>query len=60
MKCPLCGNEIPVENKLIGPYIIYQPSIKGTSEGGNIEVCGRCFLLTNILTTLKEIKDGRP
>lgn len=58
MKCPLCSKEISVESKLIGPYKIYQPSIRGTEEGGEIEVCGQCFLLTNILDTLKEIRDG--
>ena len=27
-------------------------------EGADTEVCGQCFLLINILETLKEIKDG--
>ena len=58
MKCALCSNEIQEENKLIGPYTIHQPNIHGTEEGGSIEVCGRCYLLTSILDVLKEIKDG--
>lgn len=59
MKCPLCGNEIPHEAKLVGPYTILQPDIHGKGEEGTITVCGRCFLLVSILDTLKEIKDGR-
>ena len=55
MKCPLCGTDI-IEHDLIGPYLIHQDNIKGTKESGTIQVCGRCFLLTSILDTLKEIK----
>lgn len=57
MKCPMCGNEIPVESNLVGPYIIFQPGIKNTNEMGEIEVCGRCFLLTHLLTTVTELKE---
>lgn len=60
MNCPMCGNPIPEEGKLIGPYKVFQPSIRETKESGEIEVCGRCFLLVNILQTLREIKDGQP
>lgn len=59
MKCPLCGKDIPVESKLIGSYIIFQPPTKGVNEGGEIVICGQCFLLVNILEVLKEIRDDR-
>jgi hypothetical protein len=52
----MCNNEMP-DKSLVGPWTIYQPNIHGTEEGGNIEVCGRCYLLTAILDTLKELKD---
>ena len=48
MICPLCGNEIPNESGLIGPYIVTQPNIHGTEEKGTIEVCGKCYLLTSM------------
>lgn len=51
MKCPLCYKEIP-PSKLTKPYMVSQ-------EGGEIEVCGQCFLLVCILETLKEIKNGK-
>lgn len=57
MKCPLCGNSIPEESKLIGPYTIFQPSIHGTEESGKIDVCGRCYLIVGIHDMLKEIKE---
>ena len=57
MKCPLCNTEISVESNLVGPYKVYQPSIKGTDESGEIEICGQCFLLVNILQTMKEVKE---
>lgn len=56
MNCPLCGKKIPVESKLIGPHKVFQP-IEGAA-GTEMEVCGQCFLLINILQTLKEIRDG--
>lgn len=55
MKCPLCSNEITPEASLIGPYKIFQPSIHNKDEGGEITVCGRCFLLTSINDTLQKL-----
>ena len=52
MKCPYCGNEIPIESRLVGPFIIHQPGIRGKQEEGDIQVRGRCFLLTHILNQL--------
>ena len=60
MKCPLCSNEISHETKLIGPYTIFQPNIHGTEEGGNIDVCGRCYMLVKIVDLLEEIKAWLP
>lgn len=54
MICQLCGKvmpEIPID------YVIYQPHKDTTIP---LEVCGRCYILTDILKTLKEIKDGKP
>lgn len=59
MKCPLCNREIPTESQLIDPYEVFCPSIKEHPEGGQMRICGQCFLLVNILDTLKEIKDGK-
>ena len=50
MKCPMCSNEIP-DKSLVGPWTVTFKS------GEKVEICGRCFLLTSILDTLKELKD---
>jgi len=57
MRCPLCNKEISAESKLMGHYRIFQPPSKDVT-GGEMEICGQCFLLVNILQTLKELKDG--
>ena len=57
MNCPLCETPIS-DHSLVGPYIVSQPSIKGTKESGHIQVCGRCFLLVSIKDILVEIRDG--
>lgn len=50
MRCQLCGNNI---FEVMFEYTVYQPDDK------ELTVCGRCFILTDILKTLKELKDGK-
>ena len=57
MKCPMCGTEIPQESRLIGPWTIFQSNIHGAEEGGNITVCGSCYMLVNIADTLRKIEE---
>lgn len=55
MKCLLCNREIPFPRS-IGPHRVHQPTKDGSTI--EMEICGQCYLLVNILDTLKEIKDG--
>lgn len=59
MKCPLCNREFFIESQLVGPYVIFHPPTKHAPEGGEVTVCGQCYLLVSILDTLKEIRDGK-
>jgi len=46
----MCNNELP-NPSLVGPWTVHL-------NDAEVEVCGRCYLLTSILDKLKEIKDG--
>lgn len=56
MKCPLCSNDVQIEHT----YKIYKPSITNSTDISELNVCFTCYMLTSILQTLKEIKDGKP
>jgi hypothetical protein len=58
MICPYCGNAIPVNSESTFQFTVYQVNFNNTDQKGEVEVCGRCFLLISILDTIKGIRDG--
>ena len=53
MICNYCGNELP---PTLLKWKVYQPTGSGPVE---TSVCGKCFILIDILRVLKEINDGK-
>ena len=56
MKCPMCDNELSNYN-LIGPWYAHLRDKNG-KETGQVQVCGRCYMLTSINDYLKELTSG--